>query len=263
MQMQNKDDGVMAMFVPYLSEEQIEGDAAALLAEYAHKRGVAIKAPIPIEDIVEKHLRIGIEFDDTHLLFGIPRNPEGDADILGALFIGDRRIVIDQSLDPEENRFKEGRYRFTLAHESGHWRLHRHLFGKDPTQAALFGGPVTPAIVCRSSQAKERLELQADFHGSCVLMPKDLLMSAWCERFGNTKARILKRKYHLNLPKNANEEFASFWSYDQQCYDEAVKAFVRPFAAKFQVSMVSMRIRLEQIGLLHREVWRRSFTPAG
>src|ERR1700730_11401174 len=51
------------------------------------------------------------------------------------------RIVIDESLDPEENPAKEGRYRFTLAHEGGgHWRLHRHLFAKDPTQAALFGG---------------------------------------------------------------------------------------------------------------------------
>jgi hypothetical protein len=30
----------MAKFVPYLSEDQIERDAAALLGEYAQKRGV-------------------------------------------------------------------------------------------------------------------------------------------------------------------------------------------------------------------------------
>jgi hypothetical protein len=47
MQMQNKDDGVMAMFVPYLSEEQIEGDAAALLAEYAHSEALPSKRPSP------------------------------------------------------------------------------------------------------------------------------------------------------------------------------------------------------------------------
>ena len=49
--------------------------------------------------------------------------------------------MIDESLDPEENPSKEGRYRFTLAHEGGgHWRLHRHLFAKDPAQASLFDG---------------------------------------------------------------------------------------------------------------------------
>jgi hypothetical protein len=57
----------------------------------------------PIEDIVEKHLKLHVEFDDTHKLFGIPRDPECDADILGAIFFDEARIVIDESLDPEEN----------------------------------------------------------------------------------------------------------------------------------------------------------------
>ena len=38
---------------------------------------VAIEPPIPIEDIVEKHLKLGIEFDDTHRLFGVPRSGLG------------------------------------------------------------------------------------------------------------------------------------------------------------------------------------------
>ena len=63
----------MSRFIPYLSDEAIESDAAALLAEYAHARGVTIEPPIPIEDIVEKHLKLRIEFDDTHKLFGVPR----------------------------------------------------------------------------------------------------------------------------------------------------------------------------------------------
>jgi hypothetical protein len=134
----------MSIPVPYLSDEVIERDAAALLAEYAQARGVTVKPPIPIEDIVEKHLKLRFEFDDTHKLFGIPRDPECDADILGAIFFDEARIVIDESLDPEENPAKEGRFRFTLAHEGGgHWRLHRHLFGKDPT---LFGGSAAPSI---------------------------------------------------------------------------------------------------------------------
>ena len=79
-----------------------------------------IAPPIPIEDIVEKHLKLGFEFDDMHQLFGVPRSGLGfEPDILGAIFFDERRIVIDESLDPEENPSMEGRYRFTLAHEGG------------------------------------------------------------------------------------------------------------------------------------------------
>jgi hypothetical protein len=67
----------MSKPVPYLADEAIERDAAALLAEYAQARGIAIIPSIPIEDIVEKHLKIGIEFDDTHRLFGVPRSGLG------------------------------------------------------------------------------------------------------------------------------------------------------------------------------------------
>ena len=153
----------MTRFVPYFAEETIEHDAAALLAEYAKRRSIVIEPPILIEDIVEKHLRFRIEFDDIHKRLGVPR-PRLDPDILGALYFDEGRIVIDGSLDPEESPAKEGRYRFTLAHEGGgHWRLHRHLFAKNPAPAALLDGLATPPVVCRSSQAKEPVEWQADF----------------------------------------------------------------------------------------------------
>jgi hypothetical protein len=200
----------MSRLVPYLSEATIERDATALLTEYARARGVAIAPPIPIEDIVEKHLKLRIEFDDTHKLFGIPRDPECDADILGAIFFDEARIVIDESLDPEERPGIEGRYRFTLGHEGGgHWRLHRWIFAKNPAQGALFGGPEAPSFLCRSSEAKKREEWQADFYASCLLMPRKLVIEAWRGRFGNTNARILKRKNRITLPADVNDEIAA------------------------------------------------------
>jgi Zn-dependent peptidase ImmA (M78 family) len=254
----------MTKRVPYLSEEQIEQDAAALLAEYAQKRSVLIEPPIPVEDIVEKHLKLGIEFDDTHRLFGLPRFGR-DPDILGAMFFDDRRIVLDESLDPEENPAKEGRYRYTVAHEGGgHWRLHRHLFVKDPAQTTIFGGPTEPSVICRSSQAKEPVEWQADFYASCLLMPRNLVIEAWRERFGNANARILKRKDRIPLPDDGDvDATAAIRQFDQQRDDEAMNRFVRPFAEVFAVSMVAMRIRLERLGLLLREVPRqRTLTGA-
>ena len=254
--MQMKIANAMNKFVPYLPEAAIERDAAALLSEYAHARGVAIVSPIPIEDIVEKYLKLGIEFDDTHRLFGIPRAPECDADILGAIFFDEARIVIDESLDPVERRGREGRYRFTLAHEGGgHWRLHRWIFATDPAQAGLFAGPEAPSFICRSSEAKRPEEWQADFYASCLLMPKNLVIASRKERFGHTRPCILRRKNRLALPDYVSDEIAAaLHSLERQSDDDFINEFVRPFAKKFLVSMVAMRIRLEKLGLLHREV---------
>ncbi len=145
----------MNLRVPYISEDAIERDAAALLAQYASAKRVELRAPIPIEDIVEKHLKLRIEFDDLHRLLNVPRSgPSLDADIFGAIWVDSGRVVIDESLDPEVRPAMEGRYRFTLAHEGGgHWRLHRGLVGTDSDQGALFTDVSTPKVICRSSQA--------------------------------------------------------------------------------------------------------------
>jgi hypothetical protein len=244
--------------VPYLQEEQIERDAAALLAEFAQTRSVVITPPIPIEDIVEKYLKLGIEFDDMHRLLKYPRSDLGfDPDILGAIWFDDRRIVIDESLDPEENPSKEGRYRFTLAHEGGgHWRLHRHLFAKDPAQVSLFNGPVPPSVVCRSSQAKEPVEWQADFYASCLLMPRKLVMAAWDEMFPDRKPRVLRPATPIEHPFVEIDRLrrSPSGTYFTGSDDLVLEHFVKPFADRFLVSTMAMRIRLEKLGLLHREV---------
>ena len=258
--MQMRMTDAMTKFVPYLSEEQIERDAAALLAEYEQARGVVIAPPIPIEDIVEKHLKLGIEFDDTHQLFGVPRGPDLDPDILGAIFFDDARIVIDESLDPEEQPSKEGRYRFTLGHEGGgHWRLHRHLFPRDPAQARLFDVPAAPSVVCRSSQAKERVEWQADFYASCLLMPR-----IWCSRPGMRcsgrpqAARPLAARTAYQLPDyvrmrprdTSDRRFRSRQDRRRMHWTTSPGRW----PSSFLVSTIAMRIRLEKLGLLLREV---------
>ena len=50
--------------VPFLTEEAAERDAEALISEYENKQGSRIVLPVPIEDIVEKHLKLRVEFDD-------------------------------------------------------------------------------------------------------------------------------------------------------------------------------------------------------
>jgi hypothetical protein len=250
----------MPFRVPYIADETIERDAEALLAQYAHAQGVEVKTPIPIEDIVEKHLKLHVEFDDLHRLLGVPRGGFGtEPDIFGAIWLQTGEIVIDESLDPEVRPAIEGRYRFTLGHEGGgHWRLHQPLVQENSSQGSLFGDVRQPTVVCRSRQSKERVELQADLYASCLLMPRKLVLQAWRNRLGNDHPRILRRKDRIVAPCDFDEEIAAaVRSFDQARDDEMLELFARPFAEQFLVSPVAMRIRLEKLGLLHREIPRQ------
>jgi Zn-dependent peptidase ImmA (M78 family) len=249
----------MALQVPYIEDESIERDAETLLAQFAHARGVAIRAPIPIEDIVEKHLKLHVEFDDLHRLLGVPRDGLGtEPDIFGAIWLETGEIVIDESLDPEVRPAIEGRYRFTLCHEGGgHWRLHRPFVQANSGQGSLFGDTRQP-VICRSSQSNERVELQANLYASCLLMPRKLVLQAWRDRFGNDHPRMLRRKERIVVPCDVDEEIAAVVrSFDQARDDEVLEHFARPFAEQFMVSPIAMRIRLERLELLHREVPRQ------
>ena len=63
---------------------------------------------------------------------------------------------------------------------------------KDPTRTSFLDGTAPPSVICRSSQAKERIELQADLHASYLLMPRKLVFSAWNDLFPDRKQRVLK-----------------------------------------------------------------------
>ena len=123
---------MMPKKVPYLKEEHIERDAAVLLAEFERARGVRVVRAVPIEDIIEKHLKLGFEFDDMHRLFAVSAvrfrfrtgHPRCDVLSMSAASSSTSASILSRT------RSMEGRYRFTLAHEVGHWRLHRHLFSR-------------------------------------------------------------------------------------------------------------------------------------
>ena len=119
--------------VPYLPREDIKAEAALVLTEFGQAHGQATLPPIPVDDIVELHLQLALEFKDMHQLFSL-------ADVHGALWMDEALVGVDQSLDPKVFPAKLGRFRFTLAHEGGHWRLHRKYYMPDPSQGSLFGG---------------------------------------------------------------------------------------------------------------------------
>ena len=100
--------------------------------------------------------------------------------------------------------------------------------------------------------------MQADLYASCLLMPRKLVFQAWRDRFGNDYPRVLRRKDRMVVPCDLSEETAAVVRpFDQSRDDEVLEHLARPFAEEFMVSRIAMRIRLEKLNLLHREVPRQ------
>lgn len=147
--------------VPYLPAKLIEEHAEQLRGEWALDHPDKPTLPVPIEEILEIGLGLNFEVGDL-------QTELGHADVLGGIWFGARTIKVDQSLDPTNNAMLLGRYRFTVAHEIGHWRLHREHLMNDPSAKSLFDEVDKPAFVCRSSD-KLPEEWQADQFAACVL----------------------------------------------------------------------------------------------
>jgi len=222
--------------VKYLTHSAIENATLCLLAEYGRKYGDVIEPPVPVEAILEGHLELGLDFDDLPSVLGIP-------DVLGAMWFNERRVIIDQSLDATENPSKEGRYRFTLAHELGHWELHRYQYLADAKQSSLFGGDGKPSIVCRTRSRKEPVEWQADMFSGYLLMPKEMVFAAWQQRLGSMDPYIAKDEM---------ADLSAKWGLadDEQPTVEVAKELARTF----NVSGQAMQIRLIGLGLIRTEV---------
>ena len=110
-------------------------------------------------------------------------------------------------------------------------------------------------MVCRFSQAKERVEWQADFYASCLLMPRKLVYAAWHEMFLDRKQRVLQPRTPINHPfVEILRDRCQIGDFDRlETDDNALDRIARPLARRFLVSPIAMRIRLEKLGLLLRE----------
>lgn len=160
----------MSFKVPFKKKSEIEAMAFDLLRRYQAWKGGILAPPINIDEIVEGYLKINLEFGDLREQLSIP-------DVLGATWFEDNMIKIDSSLEG-----KEGRLSFTMAHETGHWWMHRPLYEMENVTLPLFssgqGKPPSPAVICRTTGKKEPAEWQADQFAAMVLMPASLVRTS-------------------------------------------------------------------------------------
>lgn len=212
-----------------MQDQEFEEEASLLLADYGRQRGQVTSPPVPIDEIVEEHLKLAVEYRDLRAEF-----PEGD--VLGAIWFNDKLIAIDQSLVPEDFPAMRGRYRFTLAHELGHWQLHRHLYlRRAGERSLLLNIPAKPDHVLRS-HASDPKEVQANRFAACLLMPREMIKREWHQLRGN-----MDPIYLADLRVNQSLNLS-----DEMLFEQAA----RPLAEKFEVSPLAMRIRLENLKFL-------------
>jgi Zn-dependent peptidase ImmA (M78 family) len=210
----------------FFSKESLDIQARKLLSEYGKKHSPFVEPPVDICAVTETFLGLRLDYMDLEREYG-----EG---VLGAINFEKKTVYVNTALDPVENDSAEGRHNFTIAHEVGHWQLHRHEFLLP--ENLRDNGP-RPSILCRTAQKKEPREWQADQFASYLLMPRPMVQQAWRKRYGS---RILPVG-NVDAFKRGDDLQASLRDY---------YLLVKDFAHLFAVSGHAMRIRLVDLGFV-------------
>lgn len=220
--------------IPHLRRHDIESIAEQVLL-WAKPKHFDEPRLTPLAEIVEKLILKG----KMRLCLDRPlgRTPEGKK-ILGVFLPQLSAIYIDPSIDQNGPRF-----RFTLAHELGHFVLHRKLklLGAGDTDNAsiddsrhdLHGHWRT-----RPHTDREWLEWQANAFASALLMPRVLL-----------RAAIIDKQKELGISRNLGRIYV-----DKQWHNVlAYRAIVMYLQSTFIVSRTVVRIRLKNLRLLQND----------
>ena len=189
--------------VPHLTKSRIVLTAAIVLREYEESRGYEIKPPIAADELIELFLKLNFEIDDLQHILGMN-------DVLGATWIDERRVVIDERVVANE-----GRFNFTCAHEVGHWFLHRPLIELRRRQLSLFDrNQDAPTIVCRKKARRLLGERQADLFASCLLMPERFVREAFQKAFPKQQRIVLDwgKRNDVNGAQKSHYEAARWYA---------------------------------------------------
>ena len=158
----------------YISYEEIEEAANEFLNEYNPKREI----PVPIEEIVEIKLEISI----------VPRMGMLLHHGIDAFLSSDFKEL---SIDYNHYMSQTNRSRFTLAHEIGHYVLHKDIIRSITTLGQwkdyLLGQGTGRAIY----------EIQANDFAGCLLMPAPKIV----EEFDVHKTKVIEKFKNLGMDR--------------------------------------------------------------
>ena len=156
--------------------------------------------PVPVESIAEDLLGLRIE-------------RSAEIDCSGMLVPAERRIVLNEAeLGRDQPPLR--RYRFTIAHELGHWVCH------------VLGSAIAQPVYCRAvdltESADRTLEREANVFAAELLMPGPAVRKAWSElgdmagcasRFDVSSTAMHWRLFSFGIAKAppASAESATAW----------------------------------------------------
>jgi Zn-dependent peptidase ImmA (M78 family) len=222
------------MKVPWMEKADIACAAGKVIADLEMKSGRHVAPPIPVDNIIEFGLGLRLGFEDL-------RRKLNMEDVLGATYVQSRKICADISLECPEG---EGRLCFTLAHEAGHWVMHREFIGG--------AGPSGGAIFCRTRDARKPIEWQADYFAACLLMPEAFVRDAFTRVCGPPPLVLHNVESAYSGPICFDPCVANW---------PAIADCIRRAGNFLNVSKQAMIIRLQELGLVRNEtrsplIWR-------
>ncbi len=195
-----------------LTYDQIREEADGFLDEYHPDR----TAPVPIEAIVEFDVSM-----DVRPVAGLKADLGVDAFLTNNL----EWIYCDEWVIS----FAPARYRFSLAHEIGHWWMHDQLYKTSEIKSVADYKRVAESI---DFEDYRLFESQANNFAGLILAPKALLGDAYRQ----VRARVIE----AGVPSDQVERHPT-------------RGFViRETAKRFELSESVIEIRLERDGLLPR-----------
>jgi Zn-dependent peptidase ImmA (M78 family) len=240
------DTGYSLSRVPYITYDALDAYAEKVVADFAPER-LHIPGILDADAFIEYYLGLQTEYHricyDRKIL-GMTAFNDGFLqvanEVTGApepMPVTTVTVIFDTSLTVKRNL---PRLRFTTMHEGSHWLIHREAFAEDNPmgRVGVYENQYLAAKEGRIDYSRsrsertdiERIERQADFLASAILMPRPALRAAFREFF-----RYYDEKPH-RIIKGANPM--------EDCFAAELPKYA---AGLFGVSKRAALIRLEKL----------------
>ncbi|HUX87069.1 MAG TPA: hypothetical protein VMW65_08710 [Chloroflexota bacterium] len=211
--------------------EQVERIAERRLTEYEAFAGEPLQLPIPIDKLAEHVLGLDLLYEEIEELPGEV--------VLGGLRPRDRLIVLN---DRHRALFDEkpGLERSTKGHEMGHWDLFVDRSTLD--NPFLPGFDVADGFTVRRSTSGQVVILPSLLQDPLI---RDLIVQIQSRADEPHEARAVNRyAAAISMPRSLIRQAV-------QNVDRSQWANLYRVAEQFDVTITALKVRLEQLGLLH------------
>jgi len=215
--------------VPILNRTAIEKKAYALIQEYdGYSLENYCKPPVVgMLEYLKNKYNLSLSFTELGII--------NDNKIYGRIVFSQNHIYIDADLSQEG-----GLFMYTVAHEIGHWVLHRSkpimsedsdepLDQIDDCQVNLSGGNKLDTV-------RDWMESQANEFAVAFLMPKQSFLKA-----------VVDTQRRMGITRNLGKIVISRGQSSQKNYQDTLMGVQMIYG----ISQQSIKIRLKMLGMLH------------